>query len=732
MGRAKSTPAKGDLVIRYVDPASLKAYAQNARTHSPEQIAAVAASIKEFGFTTPVLVDDAGIIAGHGRVMAALSLKLKRIPTVSMAGFTLEQRRAYIIADNALALRAGWDMDLLRSELLDLKGAGFDLGLVGFQPFELADIFATKRGAVDPDEAPPLEKVPVSRIGDVWCLGAHRLACGDSTDQATVAALIGDAKPGLMVTDPPYGVEYDPTWRTKATGQKVRNSGKVKNDDRVDWSAAWALFPGDVAYVWHADRFASLVQTSLESQGFEMRSQIIWVKDRFALSRGHYHWRHEPCQPGGTMVQRVAKAGRWKKDAVIESVPIETLRAGDSVVSFGNAKVYRNGREVERVGSRSYVGNMHSVSVGPKTTRATPEHQFTARFDPSKPKAALLYLMRRGDRWRVGVCGMFNSRGFGPAVRLRQEQGDALWVLSAHEDLQAARVVEQVTSCIYGIPTTHWETERGLRGPSRSKEQIEQIYQQIGTDRVVDGALRLLHQRALRLEYPMVVSGEVGAFSRKASRIVRACNLIPGVMQLPVPTTGEKFNWETISAASFAHYAGMVYSMDVAIDHHYVADGIVTHNCWYAVRKGYSANWQGNRKLDTVWRIEGLDDATAKVVGRTIAEVGLEQTVWEIPMSVDDGATGHGTQKPVECMRRPIEHNSRAGDVVYEPFSGSGTTLIAGEMTGRVVLACELDPLYVDVAVRRWQNFTGKEAVLLGTSSSFSAIATERGVAKAA
>lgn len=147
---------------------------------------------------------------------------------------------------------------------------------------------------------------------------------------------------------------------------------------------------------------------------------------------------------------------------------------------------------------------------------------------------------------------------------------------------------------------------------------------------------------------------------------------------------------------------------------------------WYAVRKGRSAGWVGGRKRDTVWRCEGLPPENAAVAVGILEEVGAESTVWEIPMTVDDGSTGHGTQKPVECMRRPMEANSQEGDWIYEPFSGSGSTIIAGEQSARRVLAMELSPAYVDVAVRRWEAFSGHEAMLLSDGRSFAEVAAQR------
>jgi len=383
---------------KIVPLADLIPYANNARTHSPAQVSKIAASIKEFGFTNPILIDaNNGIIAGHGRVLAAQKLKLAMVPVIELGHLTDAQRRAYILADNRMALDAGWDADLLKLELLSLKDEGFDLELTGFGLDEIGELLNDgTEGLTDPDDVPEVPAVPVSVLGDVWILGRHRLVCGSSTEADTVSKALNGVTPHLMVTDPPYGVEYDASWREKA-GLNITSAatGKVLNDDKADWSEAWALFPGDVAYIWHADIFTGVVADSLIKNGLLLRSQIIWAKSQMVMSRGDYHWQHEPC--------------------------------------------------------------------------------------------------------------------------------------------------------------------------------------------------------------------------------------------------------------------------------------------WYAVRKGKPGHYDGGRKQTTLWQID----------------------------KPKKSETGHSTQKPIECMKRPIENNSSAGQAVYEPFSGSGTTIIAAEMTGRACHAIELNPAYIDVAVKRWQEFTG-------------------------
>jgi DNA modification methylase len=392
--------------------ASLIPYARNARTHSEEQVGQIAASIKEWGFTVPILIDETGgLIAGHGRLLAAQKLGLVDVPTMVARGWTDAQKRAYVLADNKLALNAGWDEAMLAVELSDLVAAEF-VSLIGFTVQELGALTAENTvGLTDPDDTPEVQAEAVSVPGDVWLLGRHRLVCGDCTDPVTVAAALNGVRPHLMVTDPPYGVNYDPSWRNKAGVSSSRRIGIVENDDRADWRAAWELFPGDAAYVWHGALHAPTVADSLVATGFEIRAQIIWAKDSLVLGRGHYHWQHEPA--------------------------------------------------------------------------------------------------------------------------------------------------------------------------------------------------------------------------------------------------------------------------------------------WYAVRKTATGHWSGDRKQTTLWKIASRGQ---------------------------DAETVHSTQKPVECMKRPIENNSSPGQAVYEPFAGSGSTLIAAEMTGRSCYAIELNPAYIDCALRRWQAFTGQTATLELDGQTFAEI----------
>ena len=197
---------------------ALVPYASNSRTHTPEQISLIARSIETFGFTNPILVDGAnGVVAGHARLKAAQKLGLGEVPTIELAWLTPAERQAYVIADNQTAIAgAGWDPEMRRLELGDLKLAGFDLTLTGFGELELGSLLADKTaGLTDPDDAPAAPEHPVSQTGDLWLLGRHRLLCGDSTVATDVERVLGGVAPHLMVTDPPYGVNYDPAWRKR-------------------------------------------------------------------------------------------------------------------------------------------------------------------------------------------------------------------------------------------------------------------------------------------------------------------------------------------------------------------------------------------------------------------------------------------------------------------------------------------------------------------------------------
>jgi DNA modification methylase len=286
-------------------------FARNPRTHSEAQIAQIAASIAEFGFNNPILVDTkAGIIAGHGRLLAARKLGLTEVPVIVLDHLTEAQKRAYIIADNQLALNAGWDDDLLRSELAALQKEDFNLDLLGFDDRDLIKLLADQDSDDQADNVPDPPATPVTAPGDLWLLGSHRVLCGDATSAEAVTRLLGERKPRLMVTDPPYGIELDSEWRDRAglngcgpaeaSYMKNRTEGHtettISGDTRADWSEAFELVPSlEVAYVFHASKFTREVLDGLLRIGFLHHQQIIWDKTRTVLTRTHYWFQHEPC-----------------------------------------------------------------------------------------------------------------------------------------------------------------------------------------------------------------------------------------------------------------------------------------------------------------------------------------------------------------------------------------------------------------------------------------------------
>jgi DNA modification methylase len=307
-------PQTEPLQIIYRKVEDLVPYARNARVHPTDQIELIAASIREFGFTNPILTDSMrGMIAGHGRLIAARIVGLTEVPTIELAHLTPTQRQAYVLADNQTALRAGWDQDILREELRELSASSYDLMLTGFLTDDI-DRLLRPPASADPDAVPDPSTRPVPNPGDVWRLGAHTLVCGDATNAHVVTEALDGHMCNLMVTDPPYGVDYDAAWRVRVpgiwtTGNKNQAVAKVTNDTRGDWREAWALFPGDVAYVWH-NALDPVAGEALVASGFALRAQIIWVKERFIFGRGDYHWQHEPCW----YAVRRTRAGKFQGD----------------------------------------------------------------------------------------------------------------------------------------------------------------------------------------------------------------------------------------------------------------------------------------------------------------------------------------------------------------------------------------------------------------------------------
>lgn len=275
-------------------------YAKNPRTHSDTQVAQIAASIAEFGFNNPILVDTkAGILAGHGRLLAARKLQLRQVPVIVLDHLTELQKRAYILADNQLALNAGWDEDLLRRELAALEKGNVNLHLIGFEDEELARFLArpdTSEGLTDEDAVPELPKRPASVTGDLWILGNHKLLVGDATNRTDVAKFMSGEAADLVFTDPPYNVDYEgyTEQRLKIKGDRMPDAEFKQFLEKAFGSCRNVVKPGASLYVCHSSSWQREFQNALENVGFKVRCQIIWAKNTFAWGFGRYKFQHEP------------------------------------------------------------------------------------------------------------------------------------------------------------------------------------------------------------------------------------------------------------------------------------------------------------------------------------------------------------------------------------------------------------------------------------------------------
>lgn len=289
--------------IEHLLVSSLIPYARNSRTHSDEQVAQIAASIREFGFTNPVLIDANGtIIAGHGRVMAAKKLGLDEVPCLRLGHLTPSQIRAYVIADNKIALNAGWDDEMLKAELLTLQEDGFNTDLTGFSDEELNALLTveTVEGETDPDEVPEAPVEPITKLGDIWILGNHRLMCENSTSIESVNRLMAGEQANLLLTDPPYNVAYEGKTEDALTIQ----NDSMDNDSFAQFlrdiysTADTVMKEGAVFYIWHADSEGLNFRKAAFEVGWKIRQCLIWNKNTLVLGRQDYHWKHEPCLYG--------------------------------------------------------------------------------------------------------------------------------------------------------------------------------------------------------------------------------------------------------------------------------------------------------------------------------------------------------------------------------------------------------------------------------------------------
>lgn len=286
----------------YVNINDLVPYANNARTHCPEQIKLIQSSLREFGFINPVIIDkDNGIIAGHGRVIAAKKEGFKEVPCIRVEHLTEAQKKAYILADNRLAELSEWDEELLKIEIEQLEGLDFDIDMLGF---DLSDFVYEENEAEsdvsEDDYEEPVPKIAKSKPGDIYQLGSHRLMCGDSTNEACVNTLMNGALADILITDPPYNVDYHGGTAEKLT---IKNDSMEDAQFRAFLTSAFScadkvMKPGAVFYIWHADSEGFNFRASCKGAGWEVRQCLIWKKSSLVLGRQDYQWQHEPCLYG--------------------------------------------------------------------------------------------------------------------------------------------------------------------------------------------------------------------------------------------------------------------------------------------------------------------------------------------------------------------------------------------------------------------------------------------------
>lgn len=318
------------------DVVSLIPNPRNPNKHPDKQIAMLAKIIRHQGWRSPIVVSNRSgfVVKGHGRLEAAKLLQVEKVPVDRQDYSTEADEWADLIADNRIAELAETDDQEIATLLKELDGK-IDLDLVGFDSEALTELDGFAKES-DTDADPQIDKAEELRAkwgvepGQLWELGDHRLLCGDSTKKEDVEKALGGASPLLMVTDPPYGVEYDPAWRAEVNEDgpnSKRAVGKVANDDRADWTEAWQLFAGDVAYVWHAGRYSPIVAGSLETTGLQVRYLIVWAKQRHTFGRGHYHHQHEPCW----CVVRKGATAAWAGDRTQTTLwQIDNNRSNDT------------------------------------------------------------------------------------------------------------------------------------------------------------------------------------------------------------------------------------------------------------------------------------------------------------------------------------------------------------------------------------------------------------------
>lgn len=390
-----------DLRPLAVAVSSLTPDPRNARLHDERNLEATMTSLTLYGQRKPIVVNkrDQVIEAGNGTLACARQLGWTHIAAVFVDDDPT-MATGYAVADNRTAELAEWDDDQLAELLQELSEAECDLASMGWSVEEVEEILGASEGSGGGDDPGPTEPPakPKSKLGRVYKLGPHRVMCGDSTNAKHVSKLLAGATPNLMVTDPPYGVEYDPGWRADADlnqrGGGVR-SGTVENDDRADWREAWALFPGGVAYVWHASLHGATVLASLVAEKFTARSQIIWVKPSLVISRGHYHYQHEPCW----YLVRDGKTAMWAGDRKQSTV---WMIAGDKTVAGDKKHGTQKPLECMERPIRNHEGDVYDPFLGSGTTLIAADRQRRTLWGMELDPAYVDVIRRRWGDYKRG------------------------------------------------------------------------------------------------------------------------------------------------------------------------------------------------------------------------------------------------------------------------------------------------------------------------------------------
>ena len=644
------------------------------------------------------------IIGGNMRYRAMKELGYTEAPCkIIPHDFPMDKIRRILLKDNSSFGETDFELLINEWSVEEIDAAAIDIPDI--------ETPQTEEQAEDDDfdiEA-NTPKAAVSKLGDIYQLGDHRLICGDSTKTKYIEALMAGERADLLVTDPPYNVNYEGD-----TGMKIQNDNM---EDSVFLNFLYDAFnaansvmrEGGAFYVWHADSEGYNFRTAARQVGWKVRQCLIWNKNSLVLGRQDYQWKHEPCQPAGTMVETTTGVK-----------PIEELRDGDRVISYdslsGQVKGRRNGGYEIRTANRQYDGLLYSITSAGKTTRATDNHEFSVRFNPETKANYCTYLMRRGKWWRVGQTKAYDARQFGLKTRLNQEHADEIWLLSIHEDKVAAQVMEQILTCKYGIPYTIWEQDRFGGEPKRTQQQIASIYEALDIAEMERNAHRLLHDFNRFERFPFITKeSKREKLSTRVTARIHACNLVPELMQLPIPTGGSEFEWRSIEAVTAEHFTGTVYSLAVQQYQHYIADGIITHNCLYGWKDGAAHYFVDKRNLTTTIEenLQKIDDLTKDDLKQLLQAIRRELPVSVIDCDKPKKNSDHPTMKPVPLIGQQVMNSSRKGETILDIFGGSGTTLIACEQLDRKCRMVEYDPIYVDVIIKRWEELTGGHAQLL-------------------